>query len=84
MAATPVSNADVSGTTNAGEPVQQYDVIIVGAGFSGIANLHRLRKDGLKAHIFESGKHASSFDQYTASIVYYGGVQPYPSIYLTV
>jgi flavin-dependent dehydrogenase len=35
---------------------KEYDVIIVGAGFSGISALHRLRKDGLKAHIFEAGK----------------------------
>ncbi|KAF2727248.1 FAD/NAD(P)-binding domain-containing protein [Polyplosphaeria fusca] len=33
--------------------VQHYDAIIIGAGFSGIANLHRLRQDGLKAHIYE-------------------------------
>jgi thioredoxin reductase len=39
--------------------VQEYDVIIVGAGFSGISTLHRLRKEGLKAHIFESGTSAT-------------------------
>ena len=36
--------------------VQVYDVIIVGAGFSGISALYRLRKQGLTAHIFETGK----------------------------
>ncbi|KAF2845443.1 FAD/NAD(P)-binding domain-containing protein [Plenodomus tracheiphilus IPT5] len=34
---------------------EEYDVIIVGAGFSGISSLHRLRKAGLRAHIFEAG-----------------------------
>lgn len=34
---------------------QEYDVIIVGAGLSGISSLYRLRKDGLNAHIFEAG-----------------------------
>lgn len=32
-----------------------YDVVIVGAGFSGIAMLYRLRKLGLSVRIFESG-----------------------------
>jgi heterodisulfide reductase subunit A-like polyferredoxin len=61
MAAIPISTTDVSGTSNAGEPVQKYGVIVVGAGFSGIANLHRLRKDGLKVHVFESGTHVFHF-----------------------
>lgn len=42
------SNGDVPGVT------QEHDVIIVGAGFSGISSLHRCRKEGLKAHIFEA------------------------------
>jgi hypothetical protein len=49
MATVPVPKETVGGA------VQQYDVIIVGAGFSGISSLYRLRKDGLRAHIFESG-----------------------------
>ncbi|KAI1622207.1 hypothetical protein EDD37DRAFT_594245 [Exophiala viscosa] len=32
-----------------------YDVVILGAGFSGIAMLYRLRKLGLSVRIFESG-----------------------------
>lgn len=40
--------------------VQEYDVIIVGAGFSGISTLHRLRKEGFKTHIFESGSSAAT------------------------
>jgi 2-polyprenyl-6-methoxyphenol hydroxylase-like FAD-dependent oxidoreductase len=37
------------------EAVQRYDVIVIGAGFTGVANLYRLRKDGLNVHVFESG-----------------------------
>lgn len=55
MAAVPVSQTEVSSNVDSGTNIQQYDVIVVGAGFSGIANLHRLRKDGLKVHVFESG-----------------------------
>ncbi|MBR0933798.1 NAD(P)/FAD-dependent oxidoreductase [Bradyrhizobium jicamae] len=32
-----------------------YDVIIIGAGLSGMYQLHRLREIGLKARIFETG-----------------------------
>ena len=43
--------------------VKEYDVIIVGAGFSGISTLHRLRKQRLRAHIFESGKSSQKYRQ---------------------
>lgn len=33
----------------------RYDALVVGAGFSGIAMLYRLRKLGLNAKIFEAG-----------------------------
>src|ERR1700760_3146054 len=33
----------------------QFDAIIIGAGISGLYQLHCLRKLGLKAHVFESG-----------------------------
>ncbi|OAK94799.1 FAD/NAD(P)-binding domain-containing protein [Phaeosphaeriaceae sp. SRC1lsM3a] len=55
MASVPVdisglaANGDVSGV------IHEYDVIIVGAGFSGISSLYRCRKEGLKAHVFEAG-----------------------------
>jgi len=55
MATVPVPKEEVNGTITNGEAGKQYDVIIIGAGFSGIANLHRLRSDGFKCHIFESG-----------------------------
>lgn len=57
MASVPLDLSEVNGTTANGHTAvdAEYDVIIVGAGFSGISALHRLRTDGLKAHIFEAG-----------------------------
>jgi cation diffusion facilitator CzcD-associated flavoprotein CzcO len=37
------------------KPMESYDVIIVGAGFSGLYQLYHLRNAGLKAHVFEAG-----------------------------
>ena len=34
---------------------ESYDVVIVGAGFSGLYLLHRLRSLGLSARIYEAG-----------------------------
>ncbi|KAF2477733.1 FAD/NAD(P)-binding domain-containing protein [Lindgomyces ingoldianus] len=53
MASIPKSS--ISGTEGDTTVPRQYDVIVVGAGFSGISNLHRLRNDGLKVHVFEAG-----------------------------
>jgi cyclohexanone monooxygenase len=36
-------------------PAEPLDAIIVGAGFSGLYMLHRLRTAGLKARVFEAG-----------------------------
>jgi cyclohexanone monooxygenase len=36
-------------------PTSQFDSIIIGAGFSGLYMLHRLRKLGLSARVFEAG-----------------------------
>jgi ribulose 1,5-bisphosphate synthetase/thiazole synthase len=58
MATIPLDPQEVSNALTNGihsEAVQEYDVIIIGAGFSGISALHRLRKEGLKAHVFEAG-----------------------------
>lgn len=57
MASIPVPQEKVEKATTNGYATgdQEYDVIIIGAGFSGISSLHRLRKDGMKAHIFEAG-----------------------------
>lgn len=59
MASIPIRTEDINGIANGDAPVQHYDVIVIGAGFSGIANLYRLRKDGLKVHVFESGTYPS-------------------------
>lgn len=32
-----------------------YDVVIIGAGFAGMYQLHKLRQMGMSAHIFETG-----------------------------
>jgi cation diffusion facilitator CzcD-associated flavoprotein CzcO len=32
-----------------------YDVLIIGAGQSGMYSLHRMRELGLKARVFEAG-----------------------------
>jgi len=34
---------------------KSYDVVIVGAGFSGLYMLHRLRTLGLTARVYEAG-----------------------------
>lgn len=39
---------------SAAAPVD-YDAVIIGAGFSGMYQLHRLRGLGLKAHVYEAG-----------------------------
>jgi cation diffusion facilitator CzcD-associated flavoprotein CzcO len=38
-----------------GENRRMYDVIIIGAGVSGLYQLHRVRELGLSAHVFEAG-----------------------------
>lgn len=57
-----VNSLQINGQANAHFDL---DVIIVGAGFSGISALYRCRKEGLKARIFEAGKHFRSFDSST-------------------
>ena len=53
------SNAEVHEMTNgnaAPSPVSyDCDVLVVGAGFSGITAIHRFRKLGLEVKCFESG-----------------------------
>ncbi|KAK7697659.1 hypothetical protein SLS64_013289 [Diaporthe eres] len=36
-------------------PIARYDALVIGAGFSGVSMLYRLRKLGLNAKIFEAG-----------------------------
>ena len=35
--------------------VDDYDAIVVGAGFSGLYMLHRLRQLGLRCRVYEAG-----------------------------
>jgi cation diffusion facilitator CzcD-associated flavoprotein CzcO len=37
------------------QPVERYDAIIIGAGISGMYQLHRLRSMGLSVRVFEAG-----------------------------
>jgi cation diffusion facilitator CzcD-associated flavoprotein CzcO len=39
----------------AGDPAEDFDTVIIGAGVSGLYQLHRLRQLGLKVRVFESG-----------------------------
>ena len=41
--------------TEAAEEVEQYDVIIIGAGVTGLYQLYRLRELGISVRIFEDG-----------------------------
>jgi cyclohexanone monooxygenase len=34
--------------------IREYDVVVVGAGFSGVCMLHRVLADGMTARAFES------------------------------
>ncbi len=42
-------------STAAEQPVERYDAIIIGAGISGMYQLHRLRMLGLSVRVFEAG-----------------------------
>lgn len=42
-------------TTNGGRTIET-DALVIGAGFSGITAMHRLRKIGFNAKCFESGE----------------------------
>ncbi len=37
-------------------PVQEFDAIIIGAGLSGLCQLHHLRQLGLKVRVYEDGE----------------------------
>ena len=40
---------------NGAQPVEEFDAIVVGAGFSGMYMLHRLRGLGLSVRVLERG-----------------------------
>jgi cation diffusion facilitator CzcD-associated flavoprotein CzcO len=43
------------GSDNGGTPGEQFDVVIVGAGFAGMQMLHRVHGLGLRARVIEAG-----------------------------
>jgi cyclohexanone monooxygenase len=45
---------DISGTAGRADLTAAYDVVIVGAGFSGMYMLHRLRQLGLTARVYDT------------------------------
>jgi cyclohexanone monooxygenase len=45
----------VEGDKFAGEPEDELDAVIVGAGFAGLYMLHKLRELGYRARVFEAG-----------------------------
>lgn len=49
--------SELTGDVKAQVPKEtiECDVIVVGAGFSGVTSIHRFRKLGLKVKCFESG-----------------------------
>ncbi|MCX7273289.1 MAG: NAD(P)/FAD-dependent oxidoreductase [Burkholderiales bacterium] len=47
-------NGKIAGTPPA-DDVQDFDAIVVGAGFGGLYMLHRLRSLGLRVRVFEAG-----------------------------
>ncbi len=42
-------------TTDSMDSTEALDALIIGAGFSGLFQLHELRKRGLRVHLFEAG-----------------------------
>ena len=48
-------NATQLATTANGEAVEELDVLVVGAGFSGLYQLDHLRKLGYNVKVFEAG-----------------------------
>ena len=47
------ATAPAKSATKAGKV--DYDAVIVGAGFSGMYQLHKLRQQGMTAHVYETG-----------------------------
>src|SRR5580704_16488624 len=49
------SSTQTKGATTAAAPVKQYDAIVIGAGVSGLYQLHCLKQLGLNVRLFEDG-----------------------------
>jgi cation diffusion facilitator CzcD-associated flavoprotein CzcO len=55
MAVSQLSPVDAASSDVSGAPALDHDAIIIGAGMSGMYQLHRLRELGLKVRVFEAG-----------------------------
>ncbi len=57
MSTTPTATPDATpdAARTAGQAPQRYDAIIIGAGMSGMYQLHRLRALGMSVRVFEAG-----------------------------
>lgn len=55
MSANIVSKPQAKSIAGAQRPVERYDAIVIGAGISGMYQLHRLRGLGLSVRVFEAG-----------------------------
>src|SRR5271156_5843888 len=51
----PASGANVTASPPSHTPALDFDVIVIGAGLSGMYQLYRLRELGLRVRVFESG-----------------------------
>ncbi len=49
------SSIQTNGATTGAAPVKQYDAIVIGAGVSGLYQLHCLKQLGLNVRLFEDG-----------------------------
>ena len=50
-----MSNEQQSLSEARGVPVSHFDAVVIGAGFSGLYMLYRLRESGLSARVYEAG-----------------------------
>src|SRR5690242_14405730 len=51
-----MSTGQHSSSATGGVPISQLDAVVVGAGFSGLYMLYRLRELGLTTRVFEAGE----------------------------
>jgi cation diffusion facilitator CzcD-associated flavoprotein CzcO len=50
-----MASATERGGVSAAAAIERWDVIVIGAGLSGMYQLHRLRELGFKVHVYEAG-----------------------------
>lgn len=47
---------------NQSEAIEEFDAVVVGAGFTGLYQLYKFRQQGLKVQVFEAGTGAECID----------------------